>query len=269
MHFTRTISFALLSFSLATSALPSGAPNAWPEAILDSCRQSANCKVVNGEPVVDIAHTKRVLEGRANTGPNTTLVVPNQGTIDTSTCDPADMVNSGLYDHCQANGGCTTDSRQYSCDQPANTVSGKETTTCTVTQDGWYNGGAPYFYRNMFATTLQAAAKSFTQQVDHHILVSSGIGRRENWGSPNSPVEFKTNVVPSSIAATTTQNIGGTTVTVGWVRYTLSCQAPGQPTCSSILGAAGVVSGFLGMLAPEVIGPLFAAALGAVTPSCG
>lgn len=269
MHFAHLVSVAILSISMTVSALPSVAPNPWPEAILDSCRQSTNCKVVNGEPIVDVSHTKRMLEGRAGSGPNNTIVVANKGTIDTSTCDPADMVNSGLYDHCQATGGCTTDSRQYQCDQPANTVTGKETITCTVSQDGWYNGGAPYFYRNLFATTLHAAAKSFTQQVDHHILVSGGMHKRENWGSPNEPVNFKTNVVPTSIAATTTQNVGGTTVTVGWVRYSLSCQAAGQPTCSSILGAAGVASSFLGMLAPEVIGPLFAAALGAVTPSCG
>jgi len=281
MLVTPSFNFAMTSLvvlALRASALPSlitsrASSDPWPQAALDLCSKSVNCKVVNGQPVMDLTstHAKRYLKMRdAFNDPNSTVIIPNNETVDTSTCVPSDMVNSALTQNCESVGRCTTDSSSFQCSQPS-TITGSETITCTVTQDGWYSPNAPPdFYRDMFAAALSSAAKGLTTQQVNNVAI---LPPRPLPGSPHltrDVTTFNTSIVPTSIAATTSQVIDdqNTTVTIGMVRYSIDCPQPADPACSDLLALAGVAGTLLGLFDPAEIGIAISAAVGAVSTVC-
>lgn len=290
MHFSSLCILAVISqISLHALALPaSTAGDAWPQEILDTCTQSVNCKVVNGRPVMDTSpHVKRMLIERAGAsgiGPNSTTIVSNKGTIDTSVCIPSDMVNQALTEHCTKQ-GCTTDAKTFQCPHPSSDVPSTDKVTCSVVQDGNYPLDDQGFYPKMFTAALKQAAHAFTKPKENTVDVP--ILRRDGSGLYNFPlkrlagppivsfhkVQFNSSIVPSSISAATSQEITingqSTKVMVGSVRFTITCQDPAKPTCGDILGAAGAAASLLSLFEPAAIGTLISAALGIVSPLCG
>lgn len=273
MHLTTTL-FALVApyviSSVVAVPLTETSSNAWPAAVLETCNQAVNCKVINGVPQVDYDHAKRLYarDGGA-IGSNATSIVPNDGQVQTSTCQPGDMVHAGLFDHCKSTGGCSTDTRDFQCVQP-NTNEGNIVTTCTITQDGQY-GGSDFFFRNMFAAALEASARSLTtSQNNTAFTFGKRIVGQPIPLKPDVKTAFTTFSAPQSITATNTFVVDeeGHTAISGFVRYTLTCQQQQQSGCGSVLAAGGAAAGILALLEPEIIGPVLAAALGVVTPFC-
>ncbi|KAI0080535.1 hypothetical protein K474DRAFT_1672551 [Panus rudis PR-1116 ss-1] len=270
------LAFSLTLLVIGTQALPATTAEPWPQAILDRCSQSVNCKVVNGQPQVDLGKAKRLLAKRQDSVPNSniTYIVPNQGTVNTYTCKPSDLVKSALNDHCLDRGGCSTDASETTCEKPADTVKQKVTTQCTVTQEGQYGDSIDDSFKGMITTALTAAAQSFTTSQDQQIMVHwwkrELDGREIMTPPPTEKIKFTTYQAPTSISASNWRYIDekNNTVAVGMVRYSLQCGPPDDTACSTILNAGTAISGLLSLLAPEVIGPLFAAGLGILTPLC-
>lgn len=224
---------------------------------------------------------------------NTTTIVANTGTVNASTCEPVAMVSKSIGQNCFKD-GCTTDQLTYHCPFPDNIQGAGDLATCIMTQDGSYP--VDDLYPDMFNEVLQIAAGTFRQQDEASVstnpllqpvpmnprayrtrnnedthLVARGPGAL----TPVSPtiIQYNSTTIPSSIAATITQEIeiDGQPVKlmIGSVRFTLTCQdtASSELTCSD-LATPEVISSFISLLVPDEIGPDVAAGLGVVSASC-